>query len=83
MKRTMLEILACPIDKHSPLELHVCAESDGEVAEGALYCTECSRFYPIVEKIPILLSDDLRDKSLDEDFVSRNKDSLPDRIRLR
>lgn len=80
MKPTMLDILACPMDGHHPLEIHICSETDNEILEGALYCTECSRFYPIVEKIPILLPDDLRDKDLDKDFVARNRSKLPTKI---
>ncbi len=80
MKHAMLDILVCPMDRHSPLEIHVCSESGGEVVEGALYCTECSRFYPIIEKIPILLPDDLRDARLDADFVARNRGTLPSKI---
>ena len=30
--------------------------------EGAIFCPKCSRFYPIMEEIPIMLPDDLRDK---------------------
>lgn len=83
MKRIMLEILACPMDRHSPLELYSCTESADEVNEGALYCTQCSRFYPIIENIPILLSDDLRDKKLDADFIARNRNSLPQKIDIK
>jgi len=43
----LLEILACPIDKHHPLELFE-NKLDGEkITEGALYCKKCSRFFPI------------------------------------
>lgn len=83
MKPAMLDILACPMDRHFPLELYTCTESGGEVIEGALYCAECSRFYPIIESIPILLSDDLRDARLDQDFVARNRAELPPKIAIK
>jgi len=83
MRRQMLDVLACPEDRHAPLELHICSESGGEVEEGALYCEECSRFYPIVEGIPVMMPDGLRDAQLDSDFLARNGASLPDKIRLR
>ncbi len=83
MRRQMLDVLACPEDRHAPLELHVCSESGGEVEEGALYCTKCSRFYPIVEGIPVMLPDGLRDAELDSGFLARNRASLPDKIRAR
>ena len=81
MNRRMMEILACPIDKKSPLELdEIKASKDGSVLEGALFCPECTRFYPIIEGIPIMLPDDLRDKGQDMEFLKRNQDSLPERI---
>lgn len=83
MRRQMLDLLACPEDRHAPLELHACSESGGEVEEGALYCGKCSRFYPIVEGIPVMLPDSLRDTQLDSDFLARNRGALPDKIRAR
>ncbi len=80
MNKTMMDILACPIDKHHPLELFELKQKDDIVSEGALYCTECSRFYPIIEEIPIMLPDDLRDKKQDIEFLKNNKDKLPEKI---
>jgi len=72
----MIDILACPIDKHYPLELLVVKEGR-EVDEGALHCESCSRFYPIIDGIPILLPDELRDKRQDIGFLRRNSRALP------
>lgn len=80
MNKTLLEILACPIDKHHPLELYESQSREEVIIEGALYCTKCSRFYAIIEEIPIMLPDDLRDKSHEIEFLTRNKDKLPDKI---
>lgn len=80
MKKSMLDILACPIDKHYPLELVECKSKTEIVEEGALYCTKCSRFYPIIEEIPIMLPDELRDKKQDIEFLKNNKDKLPEKI---
>ncbi len=80
MNKTMMDILACPIDKHHPLELFELKQKDDIISEGALYCTECSRFYPIIEEIPIMLPDDLRDKKQDMEFLKNNKDKLPEKI---
>ena len=52
------------------------------VSEGVLYCTKCSRFYPIIEEIPIMLPDDLRDQKQEMDFLAKYKESLPDKITL-
>ena len=77
MRKSLLEILACPIDKHSPLELyeintHQAKEFDSGirseneqslkeqdtndttydnviVKEGVLFCSRCSRFFPIID----------------------------------
>jgi len=80
MNKTMMDILACPIDKNHPLELFEIKEKDNIVLEGALFCPECSRFYPIIEEIPIMLPDELRDKKQEMEFLKINKDNLPEKI---
>ena len=80
MKKKMLDILACPIDKHSPLDLFEVNSKDDVVIEGALFCEDCSRFYPILEEIPIMLPDELRDKKQDMEFLKSNKEKLPEKI---
>jgi len=80
MNKTMMDILACPIDKHFPLEIFELNSKEDVVVEGALYCSECSRFYPILEEIPILLPDELRDKKQDLTFLKNNKKILPEKI---
>ena len=82
MNRSMIEILACPIDKNHPLELFEITEKDDIVSEGALFCPKCSRFYPIIEEIPIMLPDELRDKKQETDFLKTNKEKLPEKIIL-
>ena len=80
MNRKMLDILACPIDKHHPLELFE-NKLDGEkITEGALYCKKCSRFFPIIDEITIMLPDELRDKKQDIEFLKRNTKKLPEKI---
>ena len=80
MKKSMLEILACPIDKNYPLELYELKEKGNVVSEGALVCTKCSRFYPIIEEIPIMLPDELRDRKLETEFLKKYKKQLPEKI---
>ncbi len=80
MNKTMMDILACPIDKYHPLELHEIKEKDNVVSEGALFCPKCSRFYPIIEEIPIMLPDELRDKKLEIEFLKNHKNRLPEKI---
>lgn len=60
MRRDLLDILACPIDK-AELRLDATAEDADEVLTGTLTCTQCGEAYPITEGIPNLLPPDLRD----------------------
>ena len=82
----MLDILACPIDKHYPLELiEIDATNDSTIndiviSEGILFCSKCSRFYPIVEEIPVMLPDDLRDKQKDIAFLQKWREKIPSKI---
>ena len=80
MNKTMTDILACPIDKNHPLELFEIKEKSNIVSEGVLFCSKCSRFYPIIEEIPIMLPDELRDKKQEMEFLENFKDKLPEKI---
>lgn len=130
MIRQMLNILVCPHDKESELELFEFStrnikknienktESDKDIIrgntiknpeqnsintgakkenidkmsadgdlddnvvieEGILFCNSCSRFYPIVEEIPIILPDNLRDKAKDLEILKKWSHSLPDKV---
>ncbi len=119
MKLRLMDILACPYDKHFPLELYelsrtryperevkikekplcelYCAREGKrieeldrepdcveclkeEIVDGVLYCPKCGRWYPIIEEIPILLPDHLRNKEEDLAFLRKYADRLPDKI---
>ena len=80
MNIKMLEILACPIDKFHPLELFESKSHDKKIVEGALYCQKCSRFFPIIDEIPIMLPDELRDKKQEIEFLKRNIKELQEKI---
>jgi uncharacterized protein YbaR (Trm112 family) len=80
MNKKMMEMLACPIDKHFPLEIFESNSKEQIVLEGAIYCSKCSRFYPIIEEIPIMLPDELRNKDQDIEFLKRNQSKLPEKI---
>ena len=56
-----MDILACPIDKYYPLELHVFEEKE-EIVEGVIICPKCLRWYPIRDEIPEMLPDELREE---------------------
>jgi uncharacterized protein YbaR (Trm112 family) len=59
MRKDIVDILACPMDK-SPLELAVDEENGDEVIQGSLTCTKCGEKYPIEDRIPNLLPPDMR-----------------------
>jgi uncharacterized protein YbaR (Trm112 family) len=58
MKRELLEILACPVCKSSPLIMTVDKEDGSEIVEGELACQKCGRKYPIEGSIPNMLPHD-------------------------
>ena len=76
MKKKLMEILACPIDKHHPLDLLVFRDND-EIIEGLIICSKCKRYYPIIEEIPRMLPDDLRTEKEDLEFLKKWKERIP------
>ena len=54
--------------------------NDVVIEDGVLFCNSCLRFYPIVEEIPIILPDELRDKNNDLDILRKWSDSLPEKV---
>jgi uncharacterized protein YbaR (Trm112 family) len=82
MKKAMLDILACPIDKHYPLELYEVISEGQTVKEGVLFCTKCSRYYPIIDEIPVMLPDELRKDKKDRDIelLKKWQSKIPDKV---
>ncbi|MGC8961900.1 MAG: methytransferase partner Trm112 [Candidatus Bathyarchaeia archaeon] len=80
MKEELMEILACPICKHHPLELKVFQSSEGEIVEGIILCHKCGRWYPVIDEIPHMLPDDLREESEDKAFLERWRTKIPERV---
>lgn len=81
MKRRLMEILACPIDKYHPLELHVFEERE-EIIEGIIVCPKCLRWYPIRDEIPEMLPDELRNEKEEIKFLVKWRDKIPKKILL-
>ena len=50
------------------------------IIEGILFCKKCLRFYPIVDEIPIMLPDELREKEKDIEFLNKWKNNIPEYI---
>jgi len=67
------------IDAYSD-DLFADAEMDIVIEEGILFCNRCLRFFPIVEEIPIILPDEIRDKNKDLELLKKWSDSLPDKV---
>ncbi len=59
MRKDIVDILACPMDK-SPLELSVEEANGDEVIQGLLTCSKCGEKYPIEDRIPNLLPPEMR-----------------------
>lgn len=79
MKKRLMEILACPMDKHHPLKLLVFEEKE-EIVEGLILCPKCNRYYPIIEEIPRMLPDELRSEKEDLKFLKKWRDKTPSKI---
>jgi uncharacterized protein YbaR (Trm112 family) len=79
MRRKLLDILACPICKYYPLELYVFEEKD-EINEGLMVCTSCGRWYPILEDIPRMLPDELRDGKDETVLMKKWRQQFPEKV---
>lgn len=60
MKRDLMDILVCPLDKQE-LTLDIDEQDGDEILDGTLTCTECGERYPIDDGIPNLLPPDMRE----------------------
>lgn len=74
-----MDLLQCPICKHHPLDLHVFEERE-EITEGLITCQACNRWYPIIDEIPFMLPDKLRDGKDDLPFLRKWKSKFPEKI---
>jgi uncharacterized protein YbaR (Trm112 family) len=81
MKRQLMDILACPIDKYHPLDLYVFEEKD-EIIDGMIVCPKCLRWFPIREEIPEMLPDELRKEVEELHFMKKWKSKIPEKIIL-
>ena len=67
------------IDAYSD-DLFTDAEYGIVIEEGILFCNRCFRFFPIVEEIPIILPDEIRDKNKDLELLKKWSNSLPEKV---
>ncbi|MEM2006632.1 MAG: Trm112 family protein [Sulfolobales archaeon] len=65
--------------KVEELNCSECVKHD--VLWGILHCSNCGRWYPVIDGIPFMYPDDLRAKprikSKEEQFISRYADKIP------
>ena len=80
MIRKLLEVLACPVDKYHPLELVEFVSKGDTIQDGVLLCRQCGRYFPIVDQVPIMLPDSLRNRRDDLAFLDRWKSHLPESV---
>jgi uncharacterized protein YbaR (Trm112 family) len=57
------------------IDCNVCYSK--EIASGVLVCPKCSRWYPIIDEIPHMLPDELRNPREDIPFLEKNRKALP------
>ena len=80
MKKSMLDILACPIDKYYPLELFEIISENQTIKQGLLFCGKCNRYYPIIDEIPVMLPDELRERQRDIGFLKKWQSKIPEKV---
>lgn len=69
------------MDKQTLELIEIKTEPDDDtVVDGAFFCNVCNRYYPIMDGIPVMLPDDLRDKQKDISFLEKWQEMLPDKI---
>ncbi len=51
-----------------------------EILNGLLICSKCNRWYPIIDEIPQLLPDELRDLKEDLSFLRKYAEKIPKNI---
>jgi len=68
MKRSLIELLACPSCLFRIYLKTLDKEEDGEITEGTLACTECGTEFPIQFGIPIFLTPDEKESHIAKSF---------------
>lgn len=67
--------------KDSGLSTEACNECmKKEILNGVLICSKCNRWYPIIDEIPQLLPDELRESNEDISFLRKHAEKIPRNI---
>ncbi|MEM3671439.1 MAG: Trm112 family protein [Thermoprotei archaeon] len=76
MNPTLMDILQCPECTSPQLGLVTAEQKDGEIWLAVIVCKACKRWYPVINGIPHMLPDEMR-QSEDKAFVSSNGHRFP------
>jgi uncharacterized protein YbaR (Trm112 family) len=83
MKLETIQKLCCSFDKADLSLTIVAIDTEGDVLEGILHCTECKRVYPIVSGIPIMSPNEYREFHLEQPLIQQwTKEKVADDFRL-
>ncbi len=74
-KRKFLKDMSEEERKNLPCEK--CAMRD--IYTGVLFCNKCGRWYPIIEGIPHMLPDELRNYQHDKEFFEKYKEKIKEK----
>ena len=50
------------------------------IVSGVLYCNKCGRWYPIIDEIPRMMPDNLRERKEELKFLRENAEAIPENI---
>jgi uncharacterized protein YbaR (Trm112 family) len=81
MRYSLLDIICCPVDRHTPLNLLVLEEKADDIVSGILLCEQCGRWYAIMQGVPHLVRDGLRLVGDEAAFLEYFAKRLPDNAR--
>ncbi|MEB3759943.1 MAG: Trm112 family protein [Desulfurococcales archaeon] len=68
-----------PVSEVSIEECKKCVKK--RIITGLIICTSCGRWYPIINRIPVMLDDKYRDLKLYRKFLKEYQDKIPDNIK--
>lgn len=77
MKPSLINKLACPMDKQDLILKIFLKNTEGDIIEGMLHCRQCGRDYPIIYGLPILSPDEYREFHLEKNITSHWPKELP------
>lgn len=71
MRAKTIEKLCCPFDKSDVNLTTIVKDTEKNIIEGYLTCSECSRIYPIVKGVPIMNPDEYREFQLEQPLLEK------------